>query len=61
MILISILWIFLFQIGMFLVRHPMMFIFPNLFDLLECPVMLMTLKLLKRFWQQNFSDKGIDT
>ena len=29
--------------GMFLVRHPMVFIFLNLFDLLECPVMLMTL------------------
>ena len=27
---------------MFLVRHSMVFIFLNLFDLLECPVMLMT-------------------
>ena len=27
---------------MFLVRHPMVFIFLHLFDLLECPVMLMT-------------------
>ena len=27
-----------------IVRHPMVFIFLNLFDLLECPVMLMTLK-----------------
>ena len=26
----------------FLVRHPMVFIFLSLFDLLECPVMLMT-------------------
>ena len=32
----------------------------NLFDLLECPVMLMTLILVIRFWQQNFSDKDID-
>ena len=28
--------------GVFLVRHPMVFIFLNLFDLLKCPVMLMT-------------------
>ena len=34
---------------MFLVRHPMVFIFLNLFDLLECPVMLMTLILVIRF------------
>ena len=27
---------------MFLVRHPIVFVFLNLFDLLECPVMLMT-------------------
>ena len=39
--------------GMFLVRHSMVFIFLNLFDLLECPVMLMTLILVIRFWQQN--------
>ena len=45
---------------MFLVRHPMVFIFLNLFDLLECPVMLMTLILVIRFRQQNFSDKDID-
>ena len=46
--------------GMFLVRHPMVFIFLNLFDLLECPLMLMTLILVIRFWQQNFSANGID-
>ena len=34
---------------MFLVRHPMVFIFLNLFDLLECQVMLMTLILVIRF------------
>ena len=38
----------------------MVFIFLNLFDLLECPVMLMTLILVIKFWQQNFSDKDID-
>ena len=32
---------------MFLVRHPMVFIFLNLFDLLECPVMMMTLIFFK--------------
>ena len=37
MILILILYIFHF----YLVRIPMVFIFLNLFDLLECPVMLM--------------------
>ena len=42
------------------VRHPMVFIFLNLFDLLECPVILMTLILVIRFCQQNFSDKDID-
>ena len=42
---------------MFLVRHPVVFIFLNLFDLLECPVMLMTLILVIRFLQENFSDK----
>ena len=31
------------------VRHPMVFILLNLFDLLECPVMLMTLILVIRF------------
>ena len=45
---------------MFLARHPMVFIFHNLLDLLECPVMLMTLILVVRFWQPNFSDKDID-
>ena len=35
--------------GDVLVRHPMVFIFLNLFDLLECPVMLMTLILVIRF------------
>ena len=34
---------------MFLVRHPMVLIFLNLFDLLECSVMLMTLILVIRF------------
>ena len=46
--------------GDFLVRHPMVFIFLNLFDLLEFLVMLMTLILVIRFRQQNFSDKDID-
>ena len=45
---------------MFLVRHPMVFIYLNLFDLLEFLVMLMTLILVIRFLQQNFSDKDID-
>ena len=36
------------------VRHPMVFTFPNLFALLECPVMSMTLILVIKFWQQNF-------
>ena len=45
---------------MFLVRHPMVFIFLNLFVLLECPVMSTTLKLERKFWPQNFSDKDID-
>ena len=48
---------FLFLDGDVLVRHPMVFIFLKLFDLLECPVMLMT---VIRFGQQNFSDKDID-
>ena len=46
--------------GDVLVRHPMVFIFLNLLDLLEFLVMLMTLILVIRFWQQNFSDKDID-
>ena len=32
-----------------MVRHLMVFIYLNLFDLLECPVMLMTLILVIRF------------
>ena len=44
----------------FLVRHPMVFIFLNLFDLLDIPVILMTFILVIMFLQQNFSDKGID-
>ena len=32
-----------------IVRHPMVFISLNLFDLFECPVMLMTLILVIRF------------
>ena len=51
---------FPFLVVMFLVRHPMVFIFFNLFDLLEFLVMLMTLIIVIRFWQQNFSDKDID-
>ena len=35
--------------GDFLVRHPMVFIFLNLFALLECPVMLVTSVLVIRF------------
>ena len=42
MILILILLIFDFKMVMFLVLHPMVFIFLNLFVLLECPVMLLT-------------------
>ena len=34
---------------MFLVRHRMVFIFLNLFDLLGCPVMLITSKLVIYF------------
>ena len=45
---------------MFLIRHPMVVIFLNLFVLLECPVMSMTLILGIKFSQQNFSDKDID-
>ena len=37
-----------FDIAMFLVRQPMVFIFLNLFDLLEFLVMLMTLILVIR-------------
>ena len=36
-------------LGMFLVRHPLVFIFLNLFDLLVYPVMLMALILVIRF------------
>ena len=46
--------------AVFLVRHPMMFIFLNLFVLLEGEVMLMTLILVIKFRQQNFSKKDID-
>ena len=38
---------------MFLARHPMVFIFLNLFDLLECPAMLMTLIPVIRFEDNN--------
>ena len=42
-------WIFkFFHFQMVLVRHPMVFIFLNIFDLPECPVMLMTLILVIR-------------
>ena len=40
---------FPFLMVMFLVRHPMGFIFLNLFNLLECSVILMTLILVIRF------------
>ena len=39
---------FHFEMVMFLVRHPLVLIFLNLFDLPECPVMLMTLILVIR-------------
>ena len=42
---------------MFHVRHPVVFLFLNLFDSLEYPVMLVTLILLIRFWQPK---KDID-
>ena len=45
---------------MFLVRQPIVFIFLNLLVLLECPVMLMILKLVIKFWQLNFSNKDKD-
>ena len=45
---------------MFLVRHPMVFIFLNFFVLLECPVISITLILVIKFRQQNFSDNDID-
>ena len=45
---------------MFLVRHPMVFIFLNLFVWLKCRVKSMTLILVIKFWQQNFSDKDMD-
>ena len=44
----------------FLIRHPVVFIFLKFFSLLECPVMLTTLILVIRFWQQNLSNKDID-
>ena len=44
----------------FLVRHPAVLIFLNLFVLLECPVMSMTLILVINFLQQNFLDNDID-
>ena len=44
----------------FIVQHPRVFIFLNLFDLLEFLVMLVTVILVIRFWQQNVSDKDID-
>ena len=44
----------------FLVRHPMVFIFLNLFVLLECLVMSMTVILGKKFRQLNFLDKDLD-
>ena len=37
-----------------------MFIFLNIFILLECPLMSITLILLIKFWQQNVLDKAID-
>ena len=43
------------------VRHPMVFIFLNLFVLLECPVMSMKLILGIKFSQQNFSDGALDS
>ena len=51
---------FQFLDGDVLAGHPKVLIFFNLFDLLECPVMLMTLILVIRFRQQSFSDKDID-
>ena len=38
---------------MFLVRHPMVLMFLNLFDLLECPFMWMTL-ILSKFYRRHF-------
>ena len=40
---------FLFWMVMFFVRHPMVFIFLNLFILLQCPVMLMTFIFIIKF------------
>ena len=40
---------FPFCMVIFLARHPMVFIFLNLFNLLECPVMSMTLILGIKF------------
>ena len=39
---------------MFLVRHPMVFIFLNLFDLIEFLVMFMTLILVIKFYRRHF-------
>ena len=43
-----------------LVRHLIVFIFLKLFVLLEFPVMLMTLILVIKYGQQNFSNNNID-
>ena len=43
---------------MFLVRHPMVFIFLTLFDLLEFLVMLMTLILVMRYCPQKLLRQG---
>ena len=51
--------IFRFKMMMFLIRHLMVFIFLNLFVLLDCPVRLMTLIFVIKFLQQNFSNKAI--
>ena len=43
---------------MFLVRHPMVFIFLNLFDLLECPVMLMTFNTRNKVLTEKILRQG---
>ena len=45
---------------MLIVRYRMVFIFLNLFVLLEYQVMSMTLIHIIKFSLQNFSDKDID-
>ena len=45
---------FHFQMLIFLVRHTMVLIFLNLFDLLECPIMLKALILVKSFDSKTF-------